>query len=166
MSHPRAIIRQALVDRLKTKIENIYPTDAFDRIYGSRSKPLFDQFLPAILIYARSENILEEKFTTDGFGATKRELDIAFEAVVLGSDEVDTTLDKIAGQIEDAFDGWEIPTRKSDVLKLKSTEIDISIDGSKIYGAVRLTYTITYYTASQEPNNSGTIPTNIEENFL
>ena len=166
MSHPRTAIRQALVDRLKTKVNDAFLTDAEDKIYGSRSKPLFDQFLPAILVYARSENVLEEKFTTDGFGATKRELDVAFEAVILGSEQLDDTLDNITKQIEDAFDGWEMPTRKSDVLKLKSTEIDISIDGSKIYGAVRLTYTITYYTASQEPNNSGTIPTNIEENFL
>ena len=104
-------------------------------------------------------------FASDGFGPTKRELDIAFEAVVLGNEEVDTALDKIAEQIENTFDGWEMPTRKADVLKLKSTEIDISIDGSKIYGAVRLTYTITYYTTSKEPDNSGTIPTEIEANF-
>ena len=166
MSHPRTAIRQALVDRLKTKVDDIYLTDAFDRIYDSRSKPLFDQFLPAILIYTRHENVLEEKFTTDGFGATKRELDIAFEAVLLGNEQLDDALDNIAAQIESAFDGWEMPTRKADVMKLKSTEIDISIDGSKIYGAVRLTYTITYYTAGTEPDNSGTIPTNIEENFL
>jgi hypothetical protein len=146
MSHPRTAIRDALVDRLKTKVDDIFLTDAEDKIYGSRSKPLFDQFLPAILVYARNENVIEERFTTDGFGATKRGLDIAFEAVVLGNEEVDTTLDKIAGQIEDAFDGWEMPTRKADVLKLKSTEIDVSIDGSKIYGAIRLTYNITYYT--------------------
>ncbi len=146
MNHPRTAIRDALVDRLKTKVDDAFLTDAEDKIYGSRSKPLFDQFLPAILVYARNENILEERYTTDGHGATKRELEIAFEAVVLGDEEVDTTLDKIAKQIEDAFDGWEMPTRKADVLKLKSTEIDISIDGSKIYGAIRLTYNITYYT--------------------
>jgi hypothetical protein len=140
MSHPRAAIREALVDRLKNK------TDAKDRIYGSRSKPLFDQFLPAILVYARNENVLEERFTTDGFGATKRELNVALEAVVLGDDEVDTALDTIAKQIEDALDGWEMPTRKADILKLKSTEIDMSIEGSKTYGAVRLTYSITYHT--------------------
>ncbi len=146
MNHPRTAISDALVDRLKTKVDDAFLTDAEDKIYGSRSKPLFDQFLPAILVYARNENILEERYTTDGHGATKRELEIAFEAVVLGDEEVDTTLDKIAKQIEDAFDGWEMPTRKADVLKLKSTEIDISIDGSKIYGAIRLTYNITYYT--------------------
>ena len=166
MSHPRTAIRQALVDRLKTKIDDIFLTQAEDRIYGSRSKPLFDQFLPTILVYARSENVVEERFATDGFGPTKRELEIALEAVVLGNEQVDEALDNIAKQIEDALDGWEMPTRKADILKLKSTEIDVSIEGSKIYGAVRLTYGITYHTASKQPDNSGTIPTNIEENFL
>ena len=165
MSHPRTAIRDALVDRLKTKVDDVFLTDAGDKIYGSRTKPLFDQFLPAILVYARSENVIEERFASDGYGATKRELEIAFEAVVLGNEQVDDALDNIAKQIEDAFDGWEMPTRKADVMKLKSTEIDISIDGSKIYGAARLTYGITYYTSNKEPENSGTIPTEIEANF-
>lgn len=165
MSHQRTAIRQALVDRLKTKIDDIYLTDAEEKIYGSRSKPLFDQFLPAILIYSRNENIIEERFASDGYGATKRELEIAIEAVILGNEQIDDALDNIAKQIEDAFDGWEMPTRKADILKLKSTEIDISIDGSKVYGAARLTYGITYYTSNKQPDNSGTIPTEIEANF-
>lgn len=165
MSHQRTAIRQALVDRLKTKIDDVYLTDAKEKIYGSRSKPLFDQFLPAILVYARSENIIEERFTSDGYGATKRELEIALEAVILGNEQIDDDLDNIAKQIEDAFDGWEMPTRKADILKLKSTEIDISIDGSKVYGAARLTYQVTYYTANKQPINSGIIPTEIEVNF-
>jgi len=146
MSHPRAAIRQALVDKLKTKVDDTFPTDAGDKIYGSRTKPLFDQLLPAILVYTRNENILEERFTTDGFGATKRELDVAFEAVMVGNEQLDDALDNIAEQIEFAFDGWEMSTRKADVMKLKSTEIDMSVDGSKVYGAVRLTYSIIYYT--------------------
>ena len=146
MNHPRTAIRNALVDRLKTKVDDIFPTDAEDKIYGSRSKPLFDQFLPAILVYARNENVIEEKFASDGFRAIKRELDITFEALVLEGEEVDTALDKIAEQIENAFDGWEMPTRKADVLKLKSTEMDISTEESKTYGAIRLNYSVTYYT--------------------
>jgi hypothetical protein len=165
MSHQRAAIRQALVDRLKTKVDDVFLTDAEDRIYGSRSKPLFDQFLPAILVYARNENVIEERFTSDGYGASKRDLEVAIEAVVLGNEQVDDILDNIAKQIEDALDGFEMETRKADVLKLKSTEIDVSIEGSKIYGAVRITYGITYYTANKQPDNSGTIPTEIEANF-
>ena len=62
--------------------------------------------------------------------------------------------------------GGKCRQRKADVLKIKSTEIDISIDGGKIYGAVRLTYSITYYTSSKQPDNSGTIPTEIRGKFL
>jgi hypothetical protein len=165
MSHPRAAIRQALVDKLQTKVDDAFPTDAGDKVYGSRAKPLFDQFLPAILVYTRNENIIEERFATDGYGASKRELEVAIEAVVLGNEQVDDALDKISKQIEDALDGFEMPIRKADILKLKSTEIDVSIDGSKIYGAARLTYSITYYTSNKQPDNSGTIPTEIEANF-
>lgn len=165
MSHPRAAIRQALVDQLKTKVGDVFPTDAGEKIYGSRAKPLFDQFLPAILVYTRNENIIEERFTTDGYGASKRELEVAIEAVVLGNEQVDDSLDKISKQIEDALDGFEMPTRKADVLKLKSTEIDVSIDGSKVYGAARLTYSVIYYTSNKQPDNSGIIPTEIEANF-
>jgi hypothetical protein len=165
MSHQRTAIRQALVDRLKTKVDDVFLTDAEDRIYGSRAKPLFDQFLPAIIVYTRSENILEERFASDGYGASKRDLEVAIEAVVLGNEQVDDILDNIAKQIEDALDGFEMESRKADILKLKSTEIDVSIEGSKIYGAVRITYGITYYTANKQPDNSGIIPTEIEANF-
>lgn len=165
MSHQRTVIRNALVERLKAKIDDAYLTDANERVYGNRAKPLFDQFLPAILIYTRNETVLEERFTTDGFGPIKRELEIAIEAVVTGNENLDESLDNIAAQIESAFDGWENPNRKSDILKLKSTDIDVSIEGSKIYGAVRLNYTITYFTPVKQPDNSGIIPTEIEVNF-
>ena len=165
MNHPRFTIRKAIVDQLKTKVGNTFPTDAEEKVYSSRAKPLFDQFLPAILVYTRNENIIEERFATDGYGATKRELEVAIEAVVLGNEQVDDSLDQISKQIEDALDGFEMPTRKADVVKLKSTEMDVSIEGSKIYGAARLTYSITYYTSNQQPDNSGIIPTEIEANF-
>ena len=159
MNHPRSIIRNAIINQINGK------TDAEDRVYGNRAKPLFDQFLPAILVYAKDENILEERFETDGFGPLKRELEIAIEAVILGGDDFDQKLDNLANQIENALDGFEISTRKSDILKLKSTEIDSSIEGSKIYGAVRLTYSVTYLTAVKQPDFSETIPTEIETNL-
>lgn len=144
MSHPRSIIRNAIINQLNGK------TDAEDRVYGNRAKPLFDQFLPAILVYAKDENILEERFESDGFGPLKRELEIAIEAVILGGDDFDQKLDDLSIQIENALDGFEINVRKSDLLKLKSTQIDSSIEGSKIYGAIRLIYMVTYYTAPKQ----------------
>jgi hypothetical protein len=165
MSHPRSTIRNAIIDRLKTQVDSAYLTDAEDRIYGNRAKPLFDQFLPAILVYAKDENILEERYETDGFGPLKRDLEIAIEAVILSGDDFDQKLDDLSSQIENALDGFEFETRKSDILKLKSTEIDSSIEGSKIYGAVRLTYSVTYRTAVKQPDFSRTTPTEIETNL-
>ena len=159
MSHKRQIIRDAIINQLKDN------TDAGGNIYGNRAKPLFDQFLPAILVYSKQENILEDQYNIDGYAPLKRELEIAIEAVILGSDEFDQKLDNIAEQIESALDGFEIQTRKADLIKLKSTEIDYSIEGSKIYGAVRLTYSVIYRTSVKHPDNSGTPITEIESNL-
>jgi len=85
--------------------------------------------------------------------------------VIIASDEFDQKLDDIASQIESALDGFEIETRKADLIKLKSTEIDYSIESSKIYGAVRLTYSVIYRTSVKQPDNSGTPITEIESNL-
>ena len=159
MSHPRSTIRNSIINQLNGK------TDAADRIYGNRAKPLFDQFLPAILVYAKDENIIEERYEIDGFGPLKRELEIAIEAVILGGDDFDQKLDDLSSQIEKALDVFEFETRKSDIIKLKSTEIDSSIEGSKIYGAVRLTYSVTYRTSAKQPLDEGILPTEINTNL-
>ena len=159
MSHKRQIIRDAIINQLKDQ------TDAGSNIYGNRAKPLFDQSIPAILVYSKQENILEDQYNIDGYAPLKRDLEIAIEAVIIASDEFDQKLDDIASQIESALDGFEIETRKADLIKLKSTEIDYSIEGSKIYGAVRLTYSVIYRTEVKQPDNSGTPITEIESNL-
>ena len=159
MSHKRQIIRDAIINQLKDK------TDAGSNVYGNRAKPLFDQSIPAILVYSKQENILEDQYNIDGYAPLKRDLEIAIEAVIIASDEFDQKLDDIASQIESALDGFEIETRKADLIKLKSTEIDYSIEGSKIYGAVRLTYSVIYRTEVKQPDNSGTPITEIESNL-
>ena len=118
MSHKRQIIRDAIINQLKDK------TDAGSNIYGNRAKPLFDKFLPAILVYSKQENILEDQYNIDGYAPLKRDLEIAIDAVIIASDEFDQKLYDIASQIESALDGFEIETRKADLIKLKSTEID------------------------------------------
>lgn len=163
MSHPRSIIRNSITNRLKSKIDDAYLTDAEDRVFSSRTKPLFDQFLPAILVYARDENVSSEGI--DGNAALKRELELAIEAVLLGGEQIDQDLDDIANQIESALDGFVIADRGNDLLRLKSTEIDSSVEGSKIYGAVRLTYLVTYLTAIKQDDAEGPIITDIVSNL-
>lgn len=136
MSH-RKQIREAVAVRLR---------ETFSNVFASRVKPLFDQDLPAVLVYCSSETIRNERWDTDGFGALTRELDLMIEAVDLGRDDLDNKLDEYAAKIESALDGWEIPNRKSAILRFKGTDMDISIDGSKTYGAVRLAFSLTYIT--------------------
>lgn len=137
MTHPRQTIREAVAIRLR---------ETFDNVYTSRAKPLFDQDLPAILVYASSESVKQERWDTDGFGTITRELDLFVEAVDTGKDDLDDKLDELAEKIESALDGWEIPDRKSAVLRFKGTDTDISIEGNKVYGAVRLAFSLTYMT--------------------
>ena len=139
--HPRQHIRQAFVDRLSGV------TMAKDNVYASRIKPLFDQFLPAILLYTQDESVEEHQWDGDGFTPLKRKLMLEIEAVIQGGDDLDNKLDQFAYEIEQALDDWNIPNRIADTLRLEQTESSIVADGSKVYGVTRLTYSLIYRTA-------------------
>lgn len=145
MVHPRQNIREAIAERLKSQ-----KTNAGDNVFTSRAKPLFDQDMPAILIYSSSETIREERWDIDGFGPLERELEIFIEAVDYGKEDLDNKLDNLAQQIENALDGWNIPKRKSAVLRFSGTDMDMSIEGQKIYGAIRLAFNLTYRTQTHQ----------------
>lgn len=140
MTHPRQTIREAVAARLG---------ETFTNVFSSRAKPLFDQDLPAVLVYTSGENINRERWDTDGFGALTRELDLFVEAVDIGKEDLDNKLDALAEKIESALDGWEIPNRKSAVLRFKGTDTDISVEGNKTYGAIRLAFSLTYLTETK-----------------
>jgi hypothetical protein len=139
--HARTIIRNEIAQQLR---------DAGLNVFASRAKPLFDADLPAVLVYASSEQVKETQYDTDGNGELLRELEIAVECVAMGKDDLDDTLDTLAQRIEIALLDYQLPTHKNAVLKLKSTEFDMSADGNKIYGAVRLTFALTYWTGKNE----------------
>ena len=137
MTHARQDIREQIATQLRTEFTNVFT---------SRAKILFDQDLPALLVYTTNETVQKERWNTDGFGCLFRDLEIAVEAVDIGKDDLDNKLDAMAETIESLLDGWTMPNRQNAVLRFKSTETDMNIDGNKIYGAIRLTFTLTYQT--------------------
>ena len=137
MTHKRQDIREQVATTLRTEFANVYT---------SRAKVLFEQDMPAVLVYTTTETIQKERWDTDGFGNLFRDLEIAIEAVDIGKDDLDDKLDAMSETIEGLLDGWEMPNMKNAILRFKSTETDMSIDGNKIYGAIKLTFTITYQT--------------------
>lgn len=142
--HPRIVIRKAIVQRL-IEVQTLAKKNVFD----SRVKPLFDQDMPAILVYTRDEKVISNQYDGDGSLDLVRELDLSIEAVS-NSKELDTELDTLAEQIESALDNYEISDRKADMITLKTTETDMAIEGSKVYGAIRLTFGIKYRTSVKE----------------
>lgn len=140
MTHPRQTIRECIAERLREHFNNVFIT---------RAKALFEQDLPAILIYTNNETIKEERWDTDGFGCLFRELELCIEAVDTGKDDLENKLDDTAAIIEGLLNGWEIPNRKSAIMRFKNTDFDMNIDGNKIYGAIKLTYTLTYQTENE-----------------
>ncbi len=146
IKHPRQEIREAIANRLKES-----NTKANENVFINRAKPLFDQDLPAILVYTNSEQIKKERWDTDGFGTLDRELEVFIEAVDTGKENLDNSLDDLALEIETALDGWEIPHKKSAILRFNGTDTDFSIEGKSVYGAIRLAFTISYMTESRQP---------------
>jgi len=140
----RTAIRNAVTARLKGA------TDAGDNVFASRVKPLFDQQMPALLVYTRDEKVVKGRYDGDGSMEIWRELELCVEAVCLGSDGLDDALDGIAEQVEASLNDYELPERKADTIRLKSTESDIAVNGDKTYGAIRLTFTITYKTKGKD----------------
>ena len=137
MTHARQDIREQIAEHLRTEFANVFT---------SRAKVLFDQDLPALLVYTTDETVQKERWDFDGFGHLFRELNVAVEGVDIGKDDLDNKLDAMAETIESLLDGWTMPNRQNAVLRFKSTETDMNIDGSKIYAAIKLTFTITYQT--------------------
>ena len=152
--HPRYQIRQAFVARLKTPLDNVYPTMAKDNIYASRTKPLFDQFLPAILVYTIDEQIESDQYDGDGYAPLVRKLSVDIEGAIKGSAQLDDVLDDLAFEIETALDGWQIPCKPSAVLHFASTDNAIITEGNKLYGIVRLTYHVLYRTSVKQPEST------------
>lgn len=141
VEHPRCKIRKAIVEQLKNA-----STIAKNNVFDSRTKPLFEQHFPALMIYTRDERIIENQYSDDGFSPYKRELELAVEGVMASCVDLDDKIDLLALEVELALVKFEIPGFCNATLKLKSTEVDVIIEGARCFGAVRLDYIITYYT--------------------
>jgi len=136
MSHPRTPIRNAVVDILKAA-----GTAAGDRVFGSRVEPLWDVTMPLILVYTRDE-------VSQAIGTMpkpmSRTVRVAIEARVSLTADVDTAMDDIALAIEQAIEADYKLKGTATSSNLTGTEIDVSPEGRKPIGAIRLTYEVIY----------------------
>lgn len=138
MSHRRTLIRDAIVSVLKAA-----RTGAEDRVYGDRATGLFAETYPLILVYARDEAVV-------GSGSrpapSRRTLPVSIEirTTVTASGSIDTAIDELCLQVEDAIKANPRLNQTVMSANLLSTEFDISADGDEILGGARLTYEMVY----------------------
>ena len=148
MTHPRSQIRDAVRARLTGTTPR---TEAGDRVHVNRTTPLFAKALPAILVYARDERV---DGTPDGPGGpTRRVLDLAIEIVAAG-EHADAQVDRIAAEVEIAFDEDDTLGRLVESMRLLRTEIDVDGDGDTPIVVARLGYEVVYWTVREAGDDS------------
>lgn len=146
----RKSIRKAVVAMLKGN------TDAGDRVFPNATVPPWEQELPVILVYQRSEPV-------SNLGLTPKEiirnLDLAIEIVAKGPEEnvdlatpepgvktLEDILDDIAEQVECYLHADDTLQGTCDESELTNTEFEFEMDGALPIGSARLTYTASYTT--------------------
>lgn len=148
----RKIIRKKVVSILKNT------TDAGARVFPNASVPPWEEELPVILVYPRSESA--SKYA-EAPRELEREIDFAIEVVAKGPEEntdlqtpesgvksLEDILDDIAEQIECEMSRDETLGGTTDDSILTNSEFEFENVGGLPIGSVRLTYSMTYYTMS------------------
>lgn len=146
----RKAIRKKVAEILKGT------TDAGDKVFPNASVPAWEEELPAILIYPRSEPAGEYATAPREL---ERDLDLTIEIVAKGpevneeGDEPDEKslediLDDIAEQVECEMSRDETLGGTCDDSILTNTEFEFEGAGGLPIGSARLTYSVTYYTHS------------------
>lgn len=144
MSHQREGIRDALATLL-AGITGVVG------VHNNRTRRLFPEELPAILIYTKSETA---EIAIVAPREYLRTMKLAIEVVAKADDELDETLDDICEAIETRIFRNETLNGLVSDLKYSDTEIDFVPDGEQPVGAARLTFDCEYYTLApdEQPN--------------
>lgn len=156
MAHARKLIRDKVVELLSTATGSpaAYPTDAEDRVYPSRVRAVWNEELPCILLYTRSENV--EVYNQSPI-EYRREVELQIEVCARADDQLDDTLDSIAAQVERVLilnetlkpDGWTFDEWPE--IRLADTSVTLKGDnGEMLYGAAIISFVVKYYQLAPE----------------
>lgn len=152
--HLRATIRAAVADIL------LEAAIAGKRVYVTRRTPLAAELLPAILVYAMTEDARPE--TLSGPRWLSRDLDLVIEGVAQDNASIDATLDKLAQGIETAL-GAAMANSQSPLRQLVRggdlvrTQIALGAPQKPDEagtGHIVLTYRVNYRTRSSDPTTN------------
>ena len=145
-----AHVRKQLRDNVAAAVTGLATTGA--RVYRSRAYPLDSANLPGLLVYAAGETSEIDSLASPR--GLARVCEVVVEGVAQATANLDNTLDAIAAEVETAL---AADTTRGGLAKdtfLAATEIQISDEGDKPVGAVRLTYRVQYRTRETAPETA------------
>lgn len=145
-----AHVRKQIRDNVVTAVTGLTTTGS--RVYRSRVYPVDTVNLPGLLIYTTAEaSEIDSLASPRGL---ERSLDLAVEGVAQATANLDNTLDQIAAEVETAL---AADTTRGGLAKdtyLASTEIQLSDEGDKPVGAVRMIFRVVYRTRETAPETA------------
>lgn len=144
MSLARKTIRNYIVDLIRRK-----ETIAKDNVFGNRSQAVWQENLPTILVYSRSEEITERSVSPREL---KRDMRLVIEVVVASDsdDESSDKLDDLMDDIERILSPDDSLNGKVDSIVLDSVEFDFDEEAQQPIASGRLIYKVIYYQFSPE----------------
>ena len=146
---PRTAIRDAIAARLAgVDGDGESWTAAGPRVFADRLAPLGHEDLPAILVYTRREPVDRDSYPDAGQdGWTRRDLELAIEAVAAATRDLDDALDGLCAGIERALEWFEIPGFESATIRLTDTDYAVVgiEDGQQPIGVAAMSWTVRYH---------------------
>lgn len=168
LGHLRKNIRKAVVAMLKDK------TDVGARVFSNSSVPAWEEELPVILVYQRTESAVEFAMAPKEL---RRSLDLAIEIVAKGPEEnsdlqtpetgvksLEDQLDDIAEQVECLLHADDTLQGTCDESSLTNTEFEFESVGALPIGSARLTYEALYNTMAPRDTSKQNADDDFETN--
>lgn len=146
--HQRRLIREAVKAAL-IGVAPTYATAAQARVYETRVFEWRISELPGISVYSLEEPVDPKSGQTAPMELT-RDLDLAIEAAVVATANIDDAIDDMCEQIERAMHVDDSFGGTCSYSLLKNTEIEVVANNEKLIGMARLIYSVRYYTYAPE----------------
>ena len=143
-SHVRRQLREAVSNAL----DGLPTTGA--RVFDSRVYPLQDTELPALRIYAESEEALVDTIHTPAL--IERTVELRIEGVAKAAADLEDTLDAISAEVETALAGGVSFGGKTVTLVYVGCEITLSGEGEKATGSIALRYSAVLFNLAGTPD--------------
>ena len=133
-------IRQQIRDRIIADVTGLATTGA--NVYDSKLYNILQGELPALAVYTQNET--SEISTIAPNVTLDRELEVIIECYAEANQNIENTLDTIAGEVENSL-GTDLTLNNLCITQfLSSTDIDFTSEGEKPLGICKLTYNVRY----------------------